>query len=230
MPGTVQVANYDTGGQGVAYNVTSANGSANSYRSDGVDLETTADTQDTSRGRRRLRHGLDERRTVVQVHRPGSHRRESTRSASGWPRPTGSPTRCTSPTPPAPTCPARSPSRTPAATRPGPRSPPASPCRPAQQTLTVDQDSNGFNFHYLAFTQGSGGGRRRRRRHRPDRVLRHAGPRAGPADHGLLDPGRHRLPGAPTPPTATPAPAGPACPATRSGWTSTSAPRSRSAA
>ena len=26
------------------------------------------------------------------------------------------------------------------------------------QTLTVDQDSNGWNFHYLAFTQGSGGG------------------------------------------------------------------------
>ena len=48
VPGTVQAANYDTGGQGVAYNVTSANGSANGYRSDGVDLETTADTQDTS--------------------------------------------------------------------------------------------------------------------------------------------------------------------------------------
>ena len=48
VPGTVQAANYDTGGQGVAYNVTAANGSANSYRSDGVDLETTADTQDTS--------------------------------------------------------------------------------------------------------------------------------------------------------------------------------------
>ena len=41
MPGTVQAANYDTGGQGVAYNVTSVNGTANSYRSDGVDLETT---------------------------------------------------------------------------------------------------------------------------------------------------------------------------------------------
>ena len=39
VPGTVQAANYDTGGQGVAYNVTSINGSANSYRSDGVDLE-----------------------------------------------------------------------------------------------------------------------------------------------------------------------------------------------
>jgi beta-glucosidase len=48
VPGTVYAANYDTGGQGVAYNVTSANGSANGYRSDGVDLEDTADTQDTS--------------------------------------------------------------------------------------------------------------------------------------------------------------------------------------
>ena len=44
VPGTVQAANYDTGGQGVAYNVTSVNGSANSYRSDGVDLEACADT------------------------------------------------------------------------------------------------------------------------------------------------------------------------------------------
>lgn len=44
VPGTVQAENYDTGGQGVAYSVNSANGAANSYRSDGVDLETTSDT------------------------------------------------------------------------------------------------------------------------------------------------------------------------------------------
>ena len=44
VPGTVQADNYDTGGQGVAYNVSSVNGSANSYRSDGVDLEPTSDT------------------------------------------------------------------------------------------------------------------------------------------------------------------------------------------
>ncbi len=44
VPGTVQAENYDTGGQGVAYNVTAVNGSANSYRSDGVDLEATTDT------------------------------------------------------------------------------------------------------------------------------------------------------------------------------------------
>src|SRR5277367_1721840 len=44
VPGTVQGENYDTGGQGVAYNVTAVNGSANGYRSDGVDLEATTDT------------------------------------------------------------------------------------------------------------------------------------------------------------------------------------------
>jgi hypothetical protein len=44
VPGTVQAENYDTGGQGVAYDVTSTNGSANSYRSDGIDLEASTDT------------------------------------------------------------------------------------------------------------------------------------------------------------------------------------------
>jgi Malectin domain/Carbohydrate binding module (family 6) len=44
IPGTVQAENYDTGGQGVAYNVTKVNGTDNGYRSDGVDLEVTTDT------------------------------------------------------------------------------------------------------------------------------------------------------------------------------------------
>ena len=44
MPGTVQAANYDTGGQGAGYSVASVNGSANSYRPDGVDLEACSDT------------------------------------------------------------------------------------------------------------------------------------------------------------------------------------------
>jgi hypothetical protein len=48
VPGTVQAANYDTGGSGVAYHVNSVNGTANSYRSDGVDLEATSDTTDTT--------------------------------------------------------------------------------------------------------------------------------------------------------------------------------------
>jgi Pro-kumamolisin, activation domain/Carbohydrate binding module (family 6) len=42
IPGKVMAENYDTGGQGVAYNVTSVNGTDNSYRSDGVDLETAS--------------------------------------------------------------------------------------------------------------------------------------------------------------------------------------------
>ncbi|WP_194919773.1 galactose-binding domain-containing protein [Catenulispora rubra] len=44
VPGTVQAENYDTGGEGVGYHVTSTNGSGNAYRSDGVDLEATSDT------------------------------------------------------------------------------------------------------------------------------------------------------------------------------------------
>src|SRR6202035_4207315 len=44
VPATVQAENYDTGGQGTAYNVTSVNGSGNAYRTDGVDLEATTDT------------------------------------------------------------------------------------------------------------------------------------------------------------------------------------------
>jgi hypothetical protein len=44
VPGTVQAENYDTGGQALAYNVTSTNGTGNGYRSDGVDLEKTSDT------------------------------------------------------------------------------------------------------------------------------------------------------------------------------------------
>ncbi|MFG2819144.1 carbohydrate-binding protein [Kitasatospora sp. NPDC048365] len=44
VPGTVQAENYDTGGQGVAYNVGSVNGNGPGYRPDGVDLETTSDT------------------------------------------------------------------------------------------------------------------------------------------------------------------------------------------
>jgi hypothetical protein len=48
IPGTVQAANYDTGGNWVGYHVSSAQGTADNYRSDGVDLEKTTDTQDTS--------------------------------------------------------------------------------------------------------------------------------------------------------------------------------------
>ena len=47
IPGTVQAENYDTGGQGVAYNVTSINGNGTAYRPDGVDLEAASDTGGT---------------------------------------------------------------------------------------------------------------------------------------------------------------------------------------
>ena len=39
IPGTVLNENYDTGGQGTGYSVSATNGTANSYRSQGVDLE-----------------------------------------------------------------------------------------------------------------------------------------------------------------------------------------------
>jgi hypothetical protein len=42
IPGIVEAENYDAGGQGVAYNIVSVNGTANSYRSDCVDLEATS--------------------------------------------------------------------------------------------------------------------------------------------------------------------------------------------
>ena len=157
VPGTVQVANYDTGGQGVAYNVTAANGSANSYRSDGVDLETTADTQDTSAPGGTYDMGWTNPgqwfNYTVTVATAGTYT-VSFRVASPYgitdalhitnssnvnltgsvavPN-TGGYETWTTVT--------------------------ASVTLPAGvQTLTVDQDSNGFNFHYLAFATGSGGG------------------------------------------------------------------------
>jgi beta-glucosidase len=159
VPGTVQVANYDTGGQGVAYNVSSTNGSSNSYRSDGVDLEATADTADTSAPGGAYDMGWTTAgqwfNYTVQVTTPGIYT-VSFRVASPYaisdalhidnssgtnltgsvavPNTGGYETWTTAT---------------------------ANITLPAgEQTLTVDQDSNGWNFHYLAFTQGSttGGG------------------------------------------------------------------------
>jgi beta-glucosidase len=157
VPGTVQAANYDTGGQGVAYNVASANGSANSYRSDGVDLETTADTQDTTVAGGAYDMGWTTPgqwfNYTVNVATAGTYS-VAFRVASPYgitdalhiansagtnlsgsvavPNTGGYETWATVTA-----------SVTLAA---------------GAQTLTVDQDSNGFNVHYLAFTQGSGGG------------------------------------------------------------------------
>ena len=157
VPGTVQAANYDTGGQGVAYNVTSTNGSANSYRSDGIDLETTADTLDTT-----VAGGADDMgwttagqwfKYTVNVATAGTYSvafRVSSpygltdalhiANAAGTnlsgavavPNTGGYETWTTVD---------------------------ASVTLPAgQQTLTVNQDSNGWNFHYMGFTLSSGGG------------------------------------------------------------------------
>ncbi|MBM9509354.1 glycoside hydrolase family 3 C-terminal domain-containing protein [Actinacidiphila acididurans] len=156
VPGTVQAANYDTGGQGVAYSVTAANGTANSYRSDGVDLESTADTQDTGAAGGAYDMGWITAgqwfKYTVQVATAGVYT-VSFRVASPYgaadalhiadssganlsgavavPNTGGYETWTTV---------------TASVTLPAGR-----------QTLTVDQDSNGWNFHYLAFTQGSGG-------------------------------------------------------------------------
>jgi len=43
LPGRIEAENYDKGGEGVAYHDTTP-GNAGSYRSDGVDLQATADT------------------------------------------------------------------------------------------------------------------------------------------------------------------------------------------
>src|ERR1700761_7430754 len=157
VPGTVQAANYDTGGQGVAYNVASTNGSANSYRSDGVDLETTADTEDTSPAGGAYDMGWTTPgqwfKYTVDVATSGSYT-VSFRVASPYavtdalhiasssganltgsvnvPNTGGYQTWATVTA-----------SVTLAA---------------GAQTLTVDQDSNGWNFHYFAITQGSSGG------------------------------------------------------------------------
>jgi beta-glucosidase len=157
VPGTVQAANYDTGGQGVAYNVAAVNGSANSYRSDGVDLEASADTQDTTAAGAPYDVGWTASgqwfKYTVQVATAGSYTVSFRVAAPGAVADalhiansagtnlsgsvavpsTGGYQTWTTVT--------------------------ASVTLPAgAQTLTVDQDAAGWNLHYLAFTQGSGGG------------------------------------------------------------------------
>jgi beta-glucosidase len=157
VPGTVQVANYDTGGQGVAYNVTAVNGTANSYRSDGVDLEDTADTQDTSApggvydmgwttpgqwfkytvevataGSYTISFRLSSPYGITDALHIANSSGTNLTGAVAVPN-TGGYETWTTVT--------------------------ASITLPAgEQTLTVDQDSNGWNFHYMAFAQGSNGG------------------------------------------------------------------------
>jgi beta-glucosidase-like glycosyl hydrolase len=157
VPGTVQAANYDTGGQGTAYNVTAVNGSANSYRADGVDLETTADTQDTTAA-----GGADDMGWTT----PGQWFRYTVNVATAGTYSVA--LRVSSPyglTDALHIANAAGTSLT------GPVAVPntggyetwttvtASITLPAgQQTLTVDQDTNGWNFHFMTFTLTSAGG------------------------------------------------------------------------
>src|ERR1700733_7490503 len=156
VPGTVYAANYDTGGQGVAYNVTSTNGSANGYRSDGIDLETTADTTNNTGA------GADDMGWTTpgqwfnytgNVATAGTYT-VAFRVASPYGPPDGLPLANSSGT-----------NLTGSVTIPNTggyqtwTTVDASVTLPAgQQTLRVDQDSNGWNFHYMTFTLTSGGG------------------------------------------------------------------------
>ena len=157
VPGTVQAANYDTGGQGVAYNVTAANGSANSYRSDGVDLETTADTQDTSAPGGAYDIGWTNPgqwfKYTVTVATAGTYtvsfRVASPYGATDALHITNSSNVNLTGSVAVPNTGGYETWATVTATVTLPA---------GVQTLTVDQDSNGFNFHYLAFATGSSGG------------------------------------------------------------------------
>ncbi|WP_307846183.1 glycoside hydrolase family 3 C-terminal domain-containing protein [Actinospica durhamensis] len=157
VPGTVQAANYDTGGQGVAYNVTSTNGSANSYRTDGIDLEATADTLDTTvaggaddmgwttsgqwfdytvnvatAGTYTLAFRISSPYGITDALHVANAAGTNLSGAVAVPNTGGYQTWTTVD---------------------------ASVVLPAgQQTLTIDQDSNGWNFHYVAFTLSSSGG------------------------------------------------------------------------
>src|ERR1700728_4278510 len=156
VPGTVYAANYDTGGQGVAYTVTSANGSANGYRSDGVDLEATADTQNNTGA------GADD----IGWTTPGQWFNYTVNVATAGtytvafrvPSPYGltdglhlansSGTNLSGSV----TIPNTGGYQTWTTVD-------ASVTLPAgQQTLRVDQDSNGWNFHFMTFTLTSAGG------------------------------------------------------------------------
>jgi beta-glucosidase len=155
VPGTVYAANYDTGGQGVAYNVTSTNGSANGYRSDGVDLEDTADTtNDTGAGLYDLGWTTAGQwfNYTVNVATAGTYT-VALRLASPY-----------GITDALHIANAAGTSLSGAVAVPNTGSyqtwttVDASVTLPAgQQTLRVDQDSNGWNLHFMTFTLTSGG-------------------------------------------------------------------------
>ena len=151
IPGTVQAENYDTGGQGVAYNVTSINGTDNGYRSDGVDLEVTTDTGGgvnlgwTAKGqwfKYTVNVASAGTYTVgFRVAAPGAVTDAFHLSDSSGNNLTGSVN-----------VPATGGFQ--AWTNVS-----ATVTLPAgQQTLTLDQDAAGWNLNYMTFTSGGGGG------------------------------------------------------------------------
>ena len=157
VPGTVQAANYDTGGQGVAYNVTAANGTANSYRSDGVDLEATADTSDTGPAGGAYDLGWTAAgqwfKYTVEVATAGTYAvslrvAAPTAVADALHIDNSSGTNLSGSVAIAATGSYQTWATVTANVT----------LAAGQQTLTVDQDAAGWNLHYLAFTQGSGGG------------------------------------------------------------------------
>jgi hypothetical protein len=151
VPGTVQAANYDTGGQGVAYNVISTNGTANSYRPDGVDLEATSDTGGgddlgwTATGqwfkytvnvatagtytvslRLASPSGVTDGLHIASSSGANLSGAVNVPATGGW--------QAWATTTATVTLPA------------------------GQQTLSIDQDNGGWNLHYLAFATGGSGG------------------------------------------------------------------------
>jgi len=151
VPGTVQAANYDTGGSGTAYHVTAVNGSANGYRSDGVDLEACTDTgcgydigwtaagqwfKYTVNVATAGTYALSMRLAAPAAVTDGLHVANAAGTSLTGPvtvPATGGYQNWTTVT--------------------------ASVTLPAGvQTLTVDQDNPGWNIHYLAFAAGSSGG------------------------------------------------------------------------
>jgi beta-glucanase (GH16 family) len=147
----VQAENYDTGGSGVAFHVTSTNGTDNGYRPDGVDLEVTSDTgggvnMGWTAGGQWFRYtvnvatagtytvtfrvaGINAVSDAFHIansagtNLTGSVNTPATGAWQNWTSVTATVT------------------------------------LPAgQQTLTVNQDNPGWNLNYLAFASGSGGG------------------------------------------------------------------------
>jgi len=151
VPGTVQAENYDLGGQGVGYNVSSVNGSANGYRSDGVDLEVTTDTG-----------GGDDLGWTAN----GQWFKYTVNVASAGTYTVGFRVAA-----PGAVSDALHISNSSGTNLSGPVSVPATggwqnwtnvsatvTLQAGQQVLTLDQDSGGWNLNYMTFTAGSGGG------------------------------------------------------------------------